>query len=888
MTDPPSGLVTLLFTDIEGSTRLLRRLGEDEYRDVLAVHNRLIRGAIAPWQGEVEGTEGDSFFVIFRSPTNAVAAAAAAQEALAGEDWRRAGDVRVRMGVHTGEVRVEHELLTGNAIHFAHRVMEAAHGGQVLLSEATKVLLDERVAVLDLGEHRLKSYEDLSPTHLYQLLIRGAPRDFPPPRTAGGRPNNLPLPLELLVGRDDEIAEIASLLAQADTRVLTLIGPGGSGKTELALAAAADYMDAADSGAFVAELAPIRSHWLVVPTIAQSLGLREQADEPLLDTVIRYLQDRKLLLLLDNFEHVLEATPDVTRLLQAKPDLKLLATSRAPLRIRGEKLFPVKPLGLPALEGADFETIADSAAVKLFVNRATATQPDFELNARNAPAVAEICRRLDGLPLAIVLAAARVRALSPSAILSRLDQRLKLLTTGPRDSAARHRSLEATLAWSFDLLSSAEQMLFARLAVFAGGCRAGAAGTVCKAGADLKIDVFDGLLSLVDQSVIEQREDPDGEPRFSMLETIREFALVQLERLSGRPTTGSDERNRIEQAHAHYFAAFAERASAAFRGADEERWLDLLEKDHANLRAALDWFERSDEIAAETRLAADLSRFWYVRGHLTEGRLRLERLLEKAPTTGSDRDIAAAIDGAALLAREQGDYDEARDLFNQAIRIYSANHDQLGEARSLYHLGILEGRAGRHPAARSAYQASLCAAHSAGDRWTKASSWRGLAHEAVHDGDWSRAERALNVSAAYFVRARDPRGYAISLRFAAELAFAEGRNDVARAQLRDALQILRRLDDRWSINNALLALAGVAAAERQWERALVLEIAAENLRAAIGARLPVDDAAKAERWLAVAHAHCPDDQLTPLRRKAATLTLDAAVAYALEERTLDL
>src|ERR687887_1884255 len=452
MSGPPSGTVTLLFSDIEGSTRLLQRTG-DAYAELLAEHRRILREAFASHRGYEMDNEGDAFFVAFGSANDAAAAAVAGQRALADHDWRDGNEVRVRMGLHTGEPRAVGGRYVGLVVHAAARIMAAGHGGQVLVSESTCALLDDRFEVRDLGAHRLK---DLPGTQqLYQLQIDGLPANFPPLKTLDHRPTNLPLEPNAFIGRTRELKEAWSLLTRQDARLLTLTGTGGTGKTRLALRLASGAVEQFPNGVFFVSLAPVRDWELVVPSIAQTLGLREQAGETVLETLGEYLRDRRILLLLDNFEQVLPAAPALSGLLGSAPGVNMLVTSRTPLHIAGERTYSVPPL-------------VETESVNLFVERAQAADAEFAVTDANARAVAEICARLDGLPLAIELAAPRVRVLSPRALLDRLDKHLPVLTSGPRDAPDRQRTLHATIEWSHSLLSADEQRLFRRLGGFVG------------------------------------------------------------------------------------------------------------------------------------------------------------------------------------------------------------------------------------------------------------------------------------------------------------------------------------------------------------------------------------------------------------------------------------
>jgi len=655
MAELPTGTVTLLFTDIEGSTRLLQRVG-DAYSELLAEHRRLLDEAFRRHEGVVVDSEGDAFFVAFSSAKDAVAAAEDAQRALAAHEWHEENEIRVRMGLHTGEPRVVAGRYVGLDVHHAARVMAAGHGGQVLVSEATRALLDDWTRLRDLGEHRLK---DLSrPQRLYQLELDGLQAEFPPLKTLDNRPTNLPVQPNELIGRERELDEAAALLRNG-LRVLTLTGTGGTGKTRLALQLAAEVVEAFANGVFFVSLAPVRDWELVPPTIARTLGLREQAGESVLETLDGYLADKELLLVLDNFEQVLAAGPAVAGLTAAAPGLKLLVTSRTPLRLSGERTYPVPPLELPE-------------SVRLFAERAHAAALEFAVTDENETAVAEICRRLDGLPLAIELAAPRIRTLPPPALLRRLDQRLKLLTGGAQDLDERQRTLRATIEWSFELLAEAERELFAQLGVFVGGSRLDAAEGLCD---PLTVDLLDGLQSLVEKSLLRQRADADGEPRYWMLETIREYALELLEESGAL----ADARRR----HAEWFLALAERADVESRTGDQAAWYDLLDADNANLRAAIDWAEETRDGELLLRLATALWGFWATRGHIAEGTAVLEEALVLAGTRP-----ARALLGLCTLRMLRGQNDGLEEDIGEALRAC----EELGDDYSLAQAWNLQGR----------------------------------------------------------------------------------------------------------------------------------------------------------------------------------------------------
>jgi predicted ATPase/class 3 adenylate cyclase len=658
MAAPPSGTVTLLFSDIEGSTRLLRRTGP-AYPGLLERHRALLREAFERHGGHVLGAEGDGFFVAFESAGDAAAAAAEGQRALAGHDWPPGSEIRVRMGLHTGEPRLVDRNYVGLDVHHAARVMSAGHGGQVVVSAATRSLLGPGVELRDLGEHLLK---DLAgPEQLYQLELVGLPAEFPPLNTLDSRFTLLPTVPNAFVGRERELAEAGELLARDDVRLVTLVGPGGTGKTRLALQLAGNVSERFAGGSAFVQLAPVRDSELVVPTVAQTLGLRDQPGESAIETLSEHLRDKQVLLVLDNFEQVLAAAPAVASLLAAAPGLKLLATSRAPLHLSGERSYRVPQLAL-------------DDAVALFAERAQAAAPDFRLDDGNADTVAEICRRLDGLPLAIELAAPRVRTLSPQALLRRLDQRLPLLTGGAQDADERQQTLRGTIAWSYDLLLEHEQALFRRLAVFVGGFRLEAAAAVGESG-----DVLEDLDSLVEQSLLLRlREDSDGEPRFWMLETIREYAREQLE--------GAGELESARRRHGAWFAELAECLDAEAVTGDQAAAVGRLVDDYPNLRAALERAREDRDGELLLRFATALWPFWSTRGYVAEGR----QALEDALALSGERPPRALL-GLCALRVFSGNSDGLLDDIQEVLHAAEELGDSLTLAQSWNLLGRFEG-----------------------------------------------------------------------------------------------------------------------------------------------------------------------------------------------------
>ena len=825
MVEAPSGTLTLLFSDIEGSTKLLQRTG-GLYADLLDEHRRLLRAAFDTHKGYEVDAEGDAFFVAFGSANDAVAAAAEAQQALAQHDWPKESEVRVRMGVHTGEPRLIDGRYVGLDVHRAARVMASGHGGQVVLSQTTRDLLDNRFSLRDLGEHRLK---DLSqPQRLYQLQIDGLPQEFPALKTLENRPTNLPVQPTALIGREREVEDVELLLRRDDVQLVTLTGPGGTGKTRLALQVAAELIEEFASGVYFVTLAPISDQALVVPTIAQTLGIREQGGEPLQETLKEYLRDKQLLLVLDNFEQIIGAAPSLASLLRSAEQVKVLVTSRTPLHLSGERAYDVLPLSLPDLGRLPgLEALGQYEAVALFIERAEAAKAGFAATSENAPAIAEICVRLDGLPLALELAAARVRALSPQALLSRLDQRLKLLTGGAQDLDERQQTLRATIEWSYELLSDEEKTLFARLGVFAGGCRLDAAEAVCDPERELNLDLLDGLTSLVEKSLLHQKEDPDGEPRFWMLETIREYALESLH------ATG--EAHNCELRYAAHFLQIAEEAEPHLLGPAASEWTRKLTDELDNLRGSLACLQLIDPREA-VRLCGALWRFWSSQGLWTEGREALEQALDAPDARPNER--AQALTALGDLAFHQGDYAVANEALSRAISFWKDVGSARGEASATALLGWVSERRDDYRTAGELGLAALALLDGAdeNDAFTRRSALALQATVPVAHGRYDEAifrlRQALSVAQEAGLRS----AVAATLGDLGKLERLRGNNEEAQRLLVQSMQLATELNDPSPRAYALLNLSHLARSQGDLATARAYAEEGVSLAQQLGAR----------------------------------------------------
>jgi predicted ATPase len=766
MSQLPAGTVTLLFTDVEGSTRLLQE-NPDRYGELLQAHRRVLREVVATHGGTEVDTQGDALFAVFTRAADAAAAAVQAQTALA------EGPVRVRMGIHVGEPLVSNGEYVGIDVHRAARIAAAAHGGQVVISETARRLLAD-FSVHELGEHRLK---DLTvPERLYQL----GDGDFPPLRTLDA--SNLPVAASPLLGRERELGELVRLLRNG-TRLVTITGPGGTGKTRLALQVAGELVGAFRDGIFWVPLAGLSDPDLVMPEIAQAVGAH--------DDVLAYAAGKEIVLVLDNFEHLLDAAPALAPLVAASERLRVLATSRAPLRLAGELEYPLEPL-------------PPSDAVTLFVERARGAGRTV---ARDA-SVEAICRRLDGLPLAIELAAARTKLLAPDTLLQRLDRALPMLTGGTRDAPERQRTLRATIEWSYDLLDEECKALFRRLAIFAGGFSLQAAEDVCDAG-------LDALASLVDLNLVKAV----GDDRFLMLDTIREYAGERL-----------GEADSVHGRHAAFYEGLA-RASYDARVEEEAESSATLETEHDNLRAALDWLARHDP-AREVELAAALGWFWVAHSHLDEGVRRLEVVLaqEQAP----QRDRARALTALGALAGFRGTAEGARAALEEAIELWRELAQPSEEASALDALGWALVFAGDEDSALGAFEASVDLYHDAGDRAGERRALIGVGQVLVMQHALDRAE---SLSRDLLEQARasgDRRSEQRAAHYLADCALIRGDCSEAERRYRESLKAAIRLGDAVETSFEVEGVAMALAGQGESQRGLVLAAAAEALRESLG------------------------------------------------------
>jgi predicted ATPase/class 3 adenylate cyclase len=855
----PAGTVTMLFTDVEGSTRLLERLG-DEFAGVLATHHRIVREAVAARGGHEAGCEGDGFFVVFPRAGDALAAAAEIQRALAREPWPGGVSVRVRMGLDTGEPRLVDGGYVGIDVHRAARIGAAAHGGQVVVGETARRLLGDRLpaglALRDLGAHLLKDFP--SPLRLFQLTGEGLAADFPPLRTLDAPRTNLPAVATSIVGRERELRDARALLARDDVRLVTLTGAGGAGKTRLALAVAGDVDVAAafPGGLYAAFLAGVPEPGLVLPAIAAAVGARDEPGRPLRESVLGSLGGDPVLLLLDNLEHLPAAAPVVADLLASAAQLRVLATSRVPLRIAGEHELDVPPL-------------APAAGAELFAQRARAVRADFRPG-EHAAAVDELCRRLDGLPLAIELAAARARLLAPEALLERLDRRLDLLVGG-RDAPERQRTLRAAVAWSHDLLAEEEQAVLRRLAVFVGGFPLELAGPVADPDGE---DVLPELESLVEGNLIRPLSPVAGEPRFLMLETIRSFALERLEE------HGEADATRLR--HAEAVVGLLERAHEGVRHGNAKRWMDRVDAELGNVRAAVALIRSAGREDLELRLVAATHLYATLRSRWREVVAWLDHVLT-TPGHDNPRLRAMALSSAAMVVAWNGDHERAAEAARESLRLADTLGDPALRAEALNALGIAEADGGDVAAGRRRYEEAAALCRRTGDWALLTLVLANIADSALAVGDAATARERLIEGAGI---SREHGLHEITATLQLNLASAElalGALPAARAALADTLRLSDRIGYVEGRLYGLATLVAIHAAEGDLERAGRLAGTVEAAFDAAHTRFTGFEAGRHEETLADLAERLGSARLDELRAEGRGVALDDAVAAALAE-----
>jgi len=939
----PSGTVTFLFTDIEGST-LLSQMQPEAMQNALVRHHAILRAAIESNHGHVFQIVGDSCSAAFDNALHALNTALDAQRRLRDEPWGEMKPICVRMGLHTGVVNISEGSLERpysgySTIAFAQRIMSAAHGGQILLSGVTRELLNgllpSEVILRDMGEHRLKDLLNL--IHLYQVVTADLPADFPALKTLDSFPNNLPIQLTSFIGRERELVEVRRLLS--NTRLLTLTGPGGTGKTRLALRMAEELLPSFADGIWLAESAPLTDTSFIPPTIAEIFGLRELPNRPILNVVTDYLRAKQLLLILDNCEHLIEGCAKLSdHLLRSCPRLKIIASSREALGIAGETAYRVPSLSLPDPAQVTREALMEAESVRLFVERASAADPKFDLTNENASDVAQICRRLDGIPLALELAAARLRVFSTEEIAARLDDRFSLLTGGSRAALERHQTLRALIDWSYDLLSKDERRLFRHLSVFAGSWTFEAAEAVCsvplsrgesptgvlreEVGSE-GLDFLNLLTHLVDKSlVMADTNTQERSTRYHLLETIRQYAVEKL--------LEAGESRQARARHMDFFLKFAEAAQPHLNGPEDLEWLSRLEMEYDNLRAALEWATQNDILRA-LRLGTALDQFWNRHGYHVEGRRflleALARLQELPPVEGEAADQRISLQARALnvfgalgfgvgdlvgslkifeestgLSRQIGEKSTlaqalstlgyARTFVGDAEGSYRAAEEGLTLAREVGDK-VLLARALRNmvsaivvthgdPKAAQAYaEEGLQLLREAGARWDLAMALFHMGSSATKQGNYAEARSRFEACLPLFSELRDRHhGNGVTSELA-HLERQQGHFAQAKVLYRVTLLEWQRLGFRAAIAHELECLAMIAKAQEEDQRAAILFGAAEILRETIGISMTSFERVEYEREVNDLRLNMDKVIFTRAWAHGRTLTMEDAIEYGL-------
>jgi predicted ATPase/class 3 adenylate cyclase len=910
-TASPSGTVTFLFTDIQGSTKLWEQHPK-AMGAALRQHDELLRTVIEDNNGRVFKTVGDAFCAAFDETSHALSAAHIAQTAVLVQDWGET-PIRIRIALHTGAAEARNEDYFGPTVNRVARLLSITHGGQILVSAATRALaqgqLPDALSFRDLDKHRLKDLERAE--RIYQLIAPDLPSDFPPLRSVDYYPNNLPVQLTSFIGREKEISEVRQHLMQ--TRLVTLMGAGGTGKTRLSQQAAARLVELFSDGVWLVQLAPLSDPALLSQTVATVLGVREEPDRALTDTLVSHLRSKELLLILDNCEHLVQDCAELaTTLLSACPHLQILATSREALGVAGEVVFLVPPLSLPpeALNVGERE-LAQYEGVQLFMERAETALPGFRLTEQNAAAILQVCRRLDGMPLAIELAAARAKLLQVEQIATRLDDRFRLLTGGSRAALPRHQTLRAMIDWSYDLLSKSERVLLERLTVFAGGWTLEAAEAVCSGTLLTRDDILDVLFHLINKSLVISDREQGVETRYQMLETIRQYGKEKL--------IDSGEIEQVRDKHLEFYLALAEEAEPELRGPEPARWYEMLETEHDNLRTALEWSKQAHEQSG-LQLAGTLLLFWTVRGYFSEGRGHLAELLQAKERTyarakalaaagqlayrqsdyqatrslygeclvlaqelGAQDLIARALMGLGNVATEEGDYESAPAIFEEALAIYRELADPAGTANALMDLGWAAMRPGDYVLAEERLLEALALFRECKDINYVATTLSGLGEAALRQGDLDRAKELLEESLAIKRKIGDKWGIGVSLGSLGWIAQRQADYGRATAILSESLQVRHEIGDKGGMAWCLERLAEVALALRQAERSVRFFGAAAALRASIGSVIDPADQPAYERTISDLSDVLGQAIFAAAWDEGQAMTLEQAIASALSE-----
>ena len=824
-----AGLLTFLFADMEASTPLVEQLGDD-YPPLLHQYHTVVNSAVGRHRGHTVSTEGDGFFCVFSSPVDAVDAAYEIQSQIAAQEWPRNSTPRCRIGIHTGTASRTTEGYVGLDVHRAARVGAAAHGGQILISDETRMLLDAALRgrnweTIDLGLFDLKGIGRSE--RLHRLDPPGLPLVVLPPRARPHNPSSVPLPPNPIVGRSIDLEGAASLLMRDPVRQVTITGPGGTGKTRLAIELAARLQPDFPDGVFFVDLSAVRVPEQFLSAVGRTLGIHESKDRSIVEALGSVVGSARTLLILDNMEQVLSAGAEIGRILEVLPNARVLVTSRSPLRMRWEHEYPLSPLPVPP-EAGNAESIRAADAVVLFIERAEAVRPDFHLDEGNAEAIAEITRRLDGLPLAIELAAARLRVFSPDALLRRLDDRLGLLDRGPLDAPERHRTLRAAIEWSHDLLDDSEKIMFRRLGVFAGGWPLGAIEAVCVDQTLAQRAAFDLLEELVAKSLVVFAMDDDGQPRYRMLETLREFSLEMLDE--------SDEGALIRRRHLHWCLSLASRLDAVLPTPEFPAALGEVERERHNIRESLESTMRTPSDLEEALwICGLLPLFWDTRGYVTEGLDLTARVLELDERQGPSPGRASALGTVGWLAMLAGDPDRSEKAQNGSDEMWRTLGDVRWLARSLGMHGMTTYNLNEIDRAEAQFNEAIALARGIDFGWL-ADAWcvYGLAHVALARNDFMAGDRLLRTTLEYSQSRGLTWGVGHAQLSLGVLAFMTGDIDQAVERVSESLLVRQQLKDARGICDCLGIMALLASIRGDLALAAVLLGAADLRRESSG------------------------------------------------------
>jgi predicted ATPase/class 3 adenylate cyclase len=799
----PSGTVTFLFTDIEGSTKLAQ-LYPDKWESLRDRHHDILQSAMDAYNGYVFQIIGDAFCVAFHTASEGLNAAIEAQRKLQTEDWGNT-PIKVRIGIHTGEAEKREIDYRGYmTLARVQRVMSVAYGNQVLLSNKSAQLVSNSlagdIALRDMKEHRLKGLLDSE--HIWQVVAPDLQQDFPPLSSLGTIPNNLPAQVNSFVGHAEEIAEIKQRLIGENAsieRLHTIIGIGGVGKTRFSLQIASEVLSAFKDGVWFVELAPIRDVSLVAKTIAKTLGLNEAPGRSIEEILKDYLHGKELLLVLDNFEQVIDAASVVKDILSAAPHVKILVTSRIVLRITGEREYFLPLLSSPTQNQTyPLEQLSEYESVHLFIERAQAIKPDFALTNRNASAVAEICCRLEGLPLAIELAAANVRILTTQAILSQLDNRLKFLRSKARDLTTRQQTLRGAIDWSYELLTSDEQLIFRRLSVLVGTANLETIKGICNEG---ELEIIDLLEALVEKSLL-QTTEKDGEIRFSILETLKEYTREKLEMMN--ETTSLCDR------HLLFFKNFAEKIEPELLESDQVAKLDQVEKDFGNIRAAIRWARENHYTEILLRFTGVLLWFWQRRGHISEGITYLRDAITANDAENFPNDLAKALNSLGSLYFFKGDYISSVSMFDRGIRISRQQNNEEELAYGLVQRGATFMRLQKFDEGRASANKSLELYTKLEKKWGQGLAQFFCGRIELESGELILAEKHFQQSILDFQQSGDLWGQALSLNSLGSLYLQLGKLELAQGECEKSLALRELTRDQWGVNSCYLNLGDIA------------------------------------------------------------------------------